>query len=101
MTETRFRSVAKAISWRIIASIITGLIVFLLTDSKIFAVEAGLADSLIKIFAYYLHERAWGRFNIGMAHHPLADLKFRDGIGEEEKKIIRKKLEELGYVHTA
>ena len=99
MHETRFRSVAKAISWRLIALVITMAVVYAFSDKDVFlALEVGFADSLIKIFAYYVHERGWGRFLIGRIDHPLGGLKFRTGIGEEDKKIIRMKLEELGYL---
>lgn len=98
MRESRYRSVAKAISWRLIALVITMSIVYRITDKGLLALEVGVLDSLIKILVYYVHERGWGRFPLGQIDHPLADLKFRAGIGAEDKKIIRAKLEELGYI---
>ena len=98
MRESRYRSVAKAISWRLIALMITMGIVYRFTDKGLLALEVGVVDSLVKIFVYYVHERGWGRFPLGQINHPLADLRFREGIGTEDRKIIRKKLEEMGYV---
>jgi uncharacterized membrane protein len=101
MFETHKRSVMKAVSWRCIASVITATIVYVLTDREVLAVSAGLADSIVKILVYYAHERAWGLVPYGRLSHPLADLKFTDGIKEADREIIRRKLEELGYVHPS
>ncbi len=63
--ETHKRSLAKTISWRIIAVIITTLTVYFFTREVILSVGAGLVDSAIKIFAYYGHERMWNRIDFG------------------------------------
>ncbi len=63
--ETHKRSLAKTISWRIIAVIITTLTVYIFTGDVVLSVGAGLVDSAIKIFAYYGHERMWNRIDFG------------------------------------
>ena len=57
--ETRKRSLLKAISWRVIATIITMCATYVITGRMDFALEVGLLDTGVKIFAYYAHERAW------------------------------------------
>ncbi|HVI03968.1 MAG TPA: DUF2061 domain-containing protein [Enhygromyxa sp.] len=57
--DSHSRSLAKAVSWRFFALAITTVVSFLLSDNIAIALTIGLTDSLIKIFAYYLHERAW------------------------------------------
>jgi len=61
MTETveRKRHVAKAVTWRVIASITTALIAwfFGLPPKAVGAVF--LADLIIKFVLYYGHERLW------------------------------------------
>ncbi|MGB1013047.1 MAG: DUF2061 domain-containing protein [Nannocystaceae bacterium] len=57
--ESKRRSWTKALSWRLIAVTITSAVSYVVTDSAEFALSIGLADSLIKVFAYYLHERTW------------------------------------------
>lgn len=52
-------SLFKAITWRMIATTTTAVIVFVLTGSWELGLGAGLADVLIKIGLYYGHERAW------------------------------------------
>ncbi len=63
--ETRRRSLAKALSWRAIAWSITATVAYLFTGKIAFALSIGFADSLIKIFAYYLHERTWMTVDYG------------------------------------
>lgn len=61
MTETpHYISVLKAISWRIVGTLDTMLITWLITGKLVFAVKIGLVELLTKITLYYLHERAWG-----------------------------------------
>lgn len=57
--ETKGRSLAKAVSWRIIASITTTLIAFYF---GLPAKAIGLvffADLVIKFVLYFVHERIW------------------------------------------
>ena len=68
MVETKRRSFAKAISWRIIASLTTALIVWLWLGDAAAAVSIGALDGLIKIAAYFAHERAWNRIKLGRAN---------------------------------
>jgi len=64
MESTR-RSLAKAMSWRIIATVITGLIAYLLTGEMAFAAKIGVADTSLKLFIYVGHERLWNRISFG------------------------------------
>lgn len=63
--ETTRRSVAKAISWRLIATIITSSLAFGLTGQWEFAATIGLADTTMKFFLYFGHERLWNRVAFG------------------------------------
>lgn len=64
MESTR-RSVVKALSWRILATAITSAIVYLLTGKGEFAATIGLADTSVKFFVYFGHERLWNRIPYG------------------------------------
>ncbi|MCG8424532.1 MAG: DUF2061 domain-containing protein [Proteobacteria bacterium] len=68
--ETRKRSIAKALSWRFIATLITSLVVFAATGEIILAAEIGLLDTLIKLGAYFGHERMWLRIPYGRYKPP-------------------------------
>ena len=63
--ETARRSIAKALSWRFVATLITTAIVYLATGKGDFAAGIGLADTAIKLFVYVGHERAWNRIGYG------------------------------------
>jgi uncharacterized membrane protein len=63
--ESNRRSIAKALSWRIIATLITSVIVFLLTGKGEFAATIGLADTTVKLLIYFGHERLWNRIPFG------------------------------------
>lgn len=63
--DTHKRSIAKTISWRVMATIITGVVTYFLTGRIDFAVTVGLADTLVKFFIYYVHERMWTRISYG------------------------------------
>lgn len=63
--ETKWRSIAKAFSWRFLATIITSVIVYILTGKADFAAKVGLLDTFVKIFVYFVHERLWLRIPFG------------------------------------
>lgn len=63
--ESRRRSLLKALSWRAVALVVTTGLGYAFTGSVAFAASIGLADSMIKIFAYYMHERAWNHIDVG------------------------------------
>lgn len=56
---TKSRHLAKAITWRIIASIVTAIIAYAfgLPPKAVGAVF--VADLIIKFVLYYIHERVW------------------------------------------
>ncbi len=64
--ETKRRSLVKSLSWRFLATLITGTVAFGITGEAHFAIEIGLLDTSIKLFVYYAHERAWTRIRYGM-----------------------------------
>lgn len=63
--ESHKRSIAKAVSWRLIAALITAFVVFLFTREVALSAGIGIADSAIKIFTYYSHERLWNKIGFG------------------------------------
>ncbi len=71
--ESHKRSITKAITWRIIAVIITTLTAYFFTREVALSLGIGLVDSVIKMFTYYGHERLWNRIGFGS----------REGISED------------------
>ncbi len=68
--ESPRRSIAKTISWRVVATVITGVVTYFLTGRLDFAVTVGLADTGVKFFTYYAHERIWARVLYGKVRPP-------------------------------
>lgn len=72
------RHLAKAITWRIIASLVTFLIGWIVTGDVNFGMAIGITDVLIKIGLYYLHERIWYHSRFGII--PIDKKEERDSI---------------------
>ena len=68
--DSQARSVIKAVSWRILALLITFSVSWLLTRRFELAATIGAVDSLIKIVTYYGHERIWNRIKFGQMKMP-------------------------------
>jgi sulfate adenylyltransferase large subunit len=58
-TDTRGRSLAKAVSWRATGSLDTFLVATLVAGSPKIAGGVALAEILTKTLIYYFHERVW------------------------------------------
>ena len=68
--DSHYRSIAKALSWRVVATLITVFVALVITRDGTIALEIGLADTLIKLFAFYGHERLWNRLRFGREKSP-------------------------------
>lgn len=62
---THGRSFTKGVSWRIVGTIDTILISYLITGHWVNALTIGSFEVFSKIILYYLHERVWGRVKWG------------------------------------
>ena len=68
--ETHLRSIVKAISWRIGGTTVTFAVTLLVSGQIDLAAKIGLLDTLVKVGAFYLHERLWHRVNFGRGKPP-------------------------------
>jgi len=68
--ETHVRAIAKAISYRLFGSFVTFAIVFIVAREIKLAVGIGVADTVLKIFAFYFHERLWNKIKFGKTKPP-------------------------------
>ena len=57
--DTKKRTIAKTMTWRITASVTTFLIAWLLTGDLLIGASIGSLEAIAKIFLYYFHERLW------------------------------------------
>ena len=66
--ESRYRSIIKALSWRMIATLTTVLIAFVVTRDTSISLKIGFFEFIIKLILYYLHERLWLRVKLSDGH---------------------------------
>lgn len=55
-------NMAKSITWRLIASSITVILVYYFTGELALSVEIGVAELILKLGFYVLHDRAWEQY---------------------------------------
>jgi uncharacterized membrane protein len=60
-TPPPLQSALKAVTWRVVASLDTFIISYLITGSMVFASSIVGVEVVSKMVVYYLHERAWAR----------------------------------------
>lgn len=89
-------SLIKAIVYRVYSSLITFLISFALTGNVIASVSIGVADSLIKIFSYYLFDKLWNHFTV---YQNKACVIWLTGLSGAGKTTIAKALQEKYKKH--
>ncbi|HJX13675.1 MAG TPA: DUF2061 domain-containing protein [Dehalococcoidales bacterium] len=65
IVESHKRSIAKAVSWRIFASVVTVIVVYIFTRELVLSAGIGIVDMIIKILGYYSHERIWEKIRFG------------------------------------
>jgi len=65
MKEARKRTLVKSISWRILATLLTSVIVLLFTGKFSLAIIVGGIDAIATFVLYYFHERMWNMITWG------------------------------------
>ena len=59
--QSRWRSLIKAVSWRLVGSLDTFILSYIVTHRLRYAVSIASIEALTKIALYYVHERVWRR----------------------------------------
>ena len=117
--ETNLRSVAKGVSWRVIATSTTMGIVYVFFGNLELAIATGLLETVAKVGLYWGHEKAWQRvrwgkkkidpFNLWFTGLPLSGkTTIADKVYEEldklqipleriDSKDIRELIPDIGY----
>ncbi len=65
VVEKHYRSVVKAISWRVTGTLDTIVISWLITGQLKFALSIGFIEVFTKMLFYYFHERLWHKIKLG------------------------------------
>ena len=59
---------AKTITWRIVGTIDTMVIGWIITGNAVMGVKIGGIEVVTKMILYFFHERIWYRSNLGLPH---------------------------------
>jgi adenylylsulfate kinase len=63
--ETNTRSIVKGVSWRVVATTTTIIIVYVFFGRLDLAIAAGLIETVLKVALYWGHEKIWQRIHWG------------------------------------
>ena len=59
------RSLFKAVSWRIVGTVDTFVLTFLVTGHLVWAASVSALELCTKVFLFWAHERLWNRISWG------------------------------------
>ena len=62
------RHIVKTITWRIIGTIDTVLLSWIISGDPLIGLKIGLTEVITKMILYYFHERAWFKFSVKNSH---------------------------------
>lgn len=97
--ETNKRSIVKGISWRIVATTTTIIIVYVFFGRLDLAIAAGLIETVLKVALYWAHEKVWQKIHWGKKKIEPFNLWFT-GLPLSGKSTIADKVyEELEKLH--
>lgn len=65
--DSKKRHLAKTVSWRVIGTLDTMILAWIITGSPTTGLKIGIAEVFTKMFLYYLHERAWYKVDYGLS----------------------------------
>lgn len=72
--ESRKRHIVKAITWRIIGTVDTMILAWVISGNPLFGLKIGIAEVITKMLLYYVHERVWYKFNYGLGQRKNINL---------------------------
>ncbi len=94
-SESHARSVAKAVTWRVLGTLTTSGLVFIFTRRLALSLTVGALEFVSKIGIFWLHERIWDRIRLGRRKARPAVLWFTGLSGSGKSTIAEKVLEQL------
>lgn len=66
LESSKKRHILKTFSWRIIGTLDTILIGWLISGNAFIGLKIGVAEVITKLILYYLHEKVWYTSNFGL-----------------------------------
>ncbi len=98
MIDARKRTLAKALSWRLIAIILLAAITFSLTNDLKTVTYVTLFYHILQVFVYFLYERVWNHVKWGKTKGLFIQMTGMSGSGKTTlSRAVAKKLFKEGY----
>lgn len=69
MASSRKRHILKAVTWRIVGTVDTMLLAWVITGNPLTGFKIGMAEVITKTVLYYLHEEVWYKINFGLENY--------------------------------
>ncbi|TQI71963.1 putative membrane protein [Gramella sp. Hel_I_59] len=76
--DSRKRHIAKTITWRAIGTLDTMLLAWWISGDPFTGLKIGLIEVITKMILYYLHERAWYKYDFGLQQRRDQELKRKE-----------------------
>ena len=67
------RHIFKTFSWRVVGSLTTLIVAWIVTGNQHTGFKIGLVETLTKMILYYLHEKMWYRISFGLTQRNSMD----------------------------
>jgi adenylylsulfate kinase len=98
MIDSKKRSIAKAITWRLIAITILAIVAYLTTGNIKTTSLITLCYHSIQIFMFFIHERMWNFIKWGKTQGMFIQMTGLSGAGKTTlAKAVEKKLKAKGF----
>jgi len=66
VSDSKKRHVLKTFSWRLVGTLDTILIGWLISGNPFVGLKIGIAEVITKMVLYYFHEKVWHKSNFGL-----------------------------------
>ena len=76
--DSRKRHIAKTITWRAVGTLDTMLLAWWISGNPLTGMKIGGIELVTKMVLYYLHERAWYRYDFGLQQRRSKTIKEKD-----------------------
>lgn len=98
MIDTKKRGLTKAVTWRLVASLVLGTLTWLLTGSIQKVGLMLLLFNLIQVCTYFVHERVWSKVLWGKTSGLFVQMTGWSGAGKTTiSQAVADKLRKNGY----
>ncbi|MDF0692478.1 DUF2061 domain-containing protein [Aquirufa ecclesiirivi] len=76
---THIRHLSKSISWRVVGTIDTIVVSFVITGEPLLGLKIGISEVVTKLLLYYVHERIWFKikFDNSKLRHLFKSISYR------------------------